>query len=153
VRLETARDDDALRVPAGALRFRPDAEMFEALGQEMPRRQGAGQEVQGRGTGVSGDAAPSARRDPRGDNPARPAAGTPGSRATIWQVVDGKLRPARVTVGLSDGTQVAIEGDALKPGTSVVTSIRESKDRAAQTSTASGSPLMPSMPRRGGRGL
>jgi HlyD family secretion protein len=144
VRIETARDDDALRVPVAALRFRPDAELFAALGQEMPKRQGSA---------ITGDRAANVRRERGTDNPARPAVGTPGSRATIWKVVNGKLQPVRVTVGLSDGTQVAVEAEALKPGAIVVTGLRESKDRTAQTSTGSGSPLMPPMPRRGGRGL
>jgi HlyD family secretion protein len=153
VRIETARDDDALRVPVAALRFRPDAELFEALGQEMPKRQGLGRQSEEPGSAVTGDRAATARRERGADNTARPALGTPGSRATIWQVVNGKLQPVRVTVGLSDGTQVAVEADRLEPGAIVVTGIRESKNRTAQTPTGSGSPLMPSMPRRGGRGL
>jgi HlyD family secretion protein len=153
VRIETARDDDALRVPAAALRFRPDADVFASLGQEMPKRQDTERQATQRGTRVNGSAATGAPREARDDNPARPPAGTPGSRATIWQVVDGQLRPARVTVGLSDGAQVAVETEALEPGASVVTGIRDAKIRAAQTSAGSGSPLMPSMPRRGGRGL
>ena len=151
VRIETARDDNALRVPAAALRFRPDSELFEALGQEMPRRQG---ETAGATAAASRSVAAN-RRNARADDSRRPAAGTPGSRATIWQVVDGKLQPVRVTVRLSDGSIAAVESTKLQPGALVATGTRDSMDRVAQSSTpASGSPLMPSMPRRGGgRGL
>ena len=40
VHIETARADDTLRVPAAALRFHPDEELFQALGQEMPGQAG-----------------------------------------------------------------------------------------------------------------
>ena len=53
VRIETARDDDALRVPAAALRFRPDSDLFAALGQDMPKRQS----IQPRNDASSSDAA------------------------------------------------------------------------------------------------
>ncbi len=134
VRIETARDDDALRVPAAALRFRPDSALFASLGQDMPKRQGSAP-----ASGASGSR--------------RPAAGTPGSRATIWQVVDGKLQPVRVTVRLSDGTAAAVESTTLQPGATIATGTRDASARVAQATPSSGSPLMPSMPRRGGRGM
>jgi HlyD family secretion protein len=37
VTIETARADDAIRVPTGALRFRPTEQVFEALGQQSRR--------------------------------------------------------------------------------------------------------------------
>jgi HlyD family secretion protein len=154
VRIETARDDNALRVPAAALRFRPDSELFAALGQEMPKRQEPG-ETAGATAAASRSIPAANRRNARAEDSRRPAAGTPGSRATIWQVVDGKLQPVRVTVRLSDGSTAAVESSKLQPGALVATGTRDSLDRVAQSSTpASGSPLMPSMPRRGGgRGM
>jgi HlyD family secretion protein len=153
VRIETARDDNALRVPAAALRFRPDSELFAALGQEMPKRQESGQA--GGAMGGSQNASTADPRNARADGSRRPTAGTPGSRATIWQVVDGKLQPVRVTVRLSDGSTAAVESTTLQPGAIVATGTRDSSNPVALTTPASGSPLMPSMPRRGsgGRGM
>jgi HlyD family secretion protein len=152
VRIEVAREEDALRVPVAALRFQPDAELFAALGQEVPKRQTASRAV-----GASGADAQNAfgagRAYGRADTARRPAAGTPGSRATIWQVVNGKLEPVRVTVRLSDGTTAAVESAKLQERALVATGLRDSSARIAQATPSSGSPLMPSMPRRGGRGI
>ena len=38
VRIETARDDDTLRVPAAAVRFRPTADVRQAMGGAPGRR-------------------------------------------------------------------------------------------------------------------
>ena len=171
VHVQTAHVEDTLRVPAAALRFRPDAGVFAALGQEIPQmpagrgktggatgdqasrrtgeRASTGTEAQGnaptRGQ-ANGDVASHAA----GRNPAR-AAGTPGSHALLWQVVGGKLSPVRVTVGISDGSQVAVTADGLQAGSTIVTAVRAAGDQAAAAPAASGSPLMPSMPRRGAR--
>jgi len=79
--------------------------------------------------------------------------GTPGSHATIWQVANGKLQPVRVTVRLSDGTTAAIDSSTLHTGAVVATGSRSASTPVAQATPSSGSPLMPSMPRRGGRGM
>jgi HlyD family secretion protein len=75
--------------------------------------------------------------------------------ATIWQVVDGRLKPLRVATGLSDGTHVAVSSPNLDANAEVVTGL-VSASSASNGSKAptGGSPLMPSMPRRpgGGRG-
>ncbi len=153
VRIETARADNALRVPMAALRFRPDADLFAALGQDLP--QGTAR----RSSAASGSAAsPSASRSGAGSTPgrrvagraARPEVGTPGSKALLWQVTDGTLHAVRVTVALSNGTDVAVSGEGLTAGSSVATGVRTTASTSAQP--AAGSPLMPSMPRRGGRG-
>jgi len=158
VRIETAREEDALRVPAAALRFRPDSELFKGLGQEMPKRQEPAQGTNagafgsslafGSSNGIGAD-----RRNGRADGSRSPPAGTPGSRATMWQVVDGKLQPVRVTVRLSGGATAAVESTKLQPGMIIATGTRDTSNGTAQTAQSSGSPLMPSMPRRVGRGM
>ena len=156
VSIETARVDDALNVPIAAIRFRPDADLFAALGQELP--QGA---TRARATGATSSAAASTAAAGSGSRrqrqlrprtgQARPAAGTPGSKALLWQVVEGKLQPVRVTVALSNGTEVAITGDGLTAGTTVATGVRTSTSAMTAQPAGVRSPLMPSMPRRGGR--
>jgi HlyD family secretion protein len=136
VHIETARADDALRVSTAALRFRPDEELFKALGQQLPGRSGeSGQ------TGRSGQTRQAGRSGQSGQS------GQAGSHATLWQVVDGKLQPVRVTLGVSDGTNVAIVSDSLQPGTVIATGTRS--ERAQSGSAQASSPLVPSMGRRG----
>jgi len=87
VNIEIARRDNVLRVPAGALRFRPTADTFAALNQPVPEdlnafggRGGRG----GRGRGDAGTAQPQAQpgaapaTPPQGGAPAaQPQAGAP----------------------------------------------------------------------------
>jgi HlyD family secretion protein len=72
--------------------------------------------------------------------------------ATIWLVVDGRLKPVRVQAGLSDGTHVAVVSNSLEAGAEVATGVASSSAAAAAVTSKSGSssPLMPSMPRRPG---
>ena len=74
---------------------------------------------------------------------------TDGSRRqpAVWQLVDGRLREIPVSAGVSDGTQVAITTDALVEGAQVVTGIVRA-ERTAAAAPATGSPLVPSLPRR-----
>jgi HlyD family secretion protein len=66
---------------------------------------------------------------------------------TIWAYVDGRLKPVRVTAGVSDGTQTEIVNPSLEEGARVVTRASVSGTATAQRSAA-GSPLMPSGPPR-----
>jgi HlyD family secretion protein len=72
--------------------------------------------------------------------------------AAVWQLVDGRLTRIPVRIGVSDGTQVAITTDRLTEGASIITGIARSDSAAAATPAASGSPLVPQMPRRPGNG-
>jgi len=61
---------------------------------------------------------------------------------TVWQYVDGHLRPLNVTAGASDGVVTEISGEGLTEGTRVATRVTtgQSTTTAAQAAT---SPLMP----------
>jgi HlyD family secretion protein len=152
VHIETARADDTLRAPTAAIRFRPDADVFAALGQDIPKGQG-GQGSRGGQSGQSGQGGQGGQggRGVQGGRPERPAAGTPGSRATLWKVVGGKLEPVRVTIGVSDGAQVAVTAEGLDAGTTIATGVRTGGTQAA-AATPTTSPLVPSMGRRPGSG-
>lgn len=67
-------------------------------------------------------------------------------RSAIWQLVEGRLREIPVTVSVSDGTQVAVAADSLVEGAQIVTGIVHAETAAA--AAASGSPLVPNLPRR-----
>jgi HlyD family secretion protein len=135
VEIESARVSDTLRVPAAAIRFRPP--------QKLTGAQGAWGAKGARGAksarGLSAVAARAAKAD-----------ATASARAVVWQVVDGTLKPVRVTVGISDGTQVSVTSDALQAGMQVATSVKTGDQASASKSGAGASPLMPSMGRRSG---
>jgi HlyD family secretion protein len=134
VSIEVARADDVVRVPAAALRFQPTQEVLTA--------------INGRSNDTSGNSGAKANRTRAGNG----SGTSTGTRPTvIWTLTEGRLTPVRVTPGLSDGMQVAVQNTGLQEGTEVVTGmIKASTTNTATTATQSSSPLMPSMPRRGG---
>ena len=163
--IEVERADDVLRVPAAATRFRPTEEVLAAYGgaaeadaasgnqsppsaNRSPRAPGAGTRGGAGGFGGRGGLPAGAR----GGDPAAARAFRPGGQgpATVWQLVAGTLQPVRVRAGLSDGTLVAILGGPLTEGAQVVTNALSTSTTAAAPAT--GSPLVPNMPRRPGGG-
>jgi HlyD family secretion protein len=133
VTIETGRADDVLKVPNAALRFRPTAEAFEALGQKAPEPR------QPSARGPQAGAGANQRRE-RGD-------GT--QRTAVWVLAENNLKRVPVQVGLTDGTQTAITSADLAPGAHVVTGM--STPSAATAAAPAGSPLLPAG-RRGGFG-
>jgi HlyD family secretion protein len=134
VTIETARANDAIRVPNAALRFRPTEQVFEALGQQAPeprqRPQG-----QARGPRANGDAT------------------SRGTRSAVWVLEQNALKRVAVDVGISDGTQTAVASADLAPGARVVTGM--SSPTAITPAAPAGSPLLPTGRRGfggGGRG-
>lgn len=121
VSIETARADQALRIPAAALRFSPS----ETLLKEFPSAMAdAGEPTTGKGVG---------RRE-----------------QAVWQLTNGQLKKIAVRVGVSDGTQVAVTADGLTEGTSIITGVARSDKTETASTASSGSPLVPQMPRRPG---
>ncbi|HEX8029696.1 MAG TPA: efflux RND transporter periplasmic adaptor subunit, partial [Vicinamibacterales bacterium] len=121
VSIVTARADNALRVPASALRFVPT----ETVLKEFPSA-----------------SLPASQSDSlKGDGRREQA---------VWQLVNGQLEKIPVRIGVSDGTQIAVTGDGLSEGTSVITGVAKSEKADAAAPAASGSPLVPQMPRRPG---
>ena len=162
VTVEVARASNVLKVPAAATRFRPTAEVFAALGQDLPAApaQGSGDAAGGgdRG-GRFANMTPEQREQRRqqraerqsaragADGGAGAGAGDDrGARPTrLWVLNEGHLAPVPVRVGITDGVNAEISGD-LKEGTQVVTGVTQT---AAASSTTTGSPLLPF----GGRGF
>jgi len=121
VSIETARADAVLRVPSAALRFVPT----EAVLKEFPSALNAENE--------SGPAKASSRRE-----------------QAVWQLSNGQLKKIPVRVGVSDGTQVEVIAHDLSEGASIITGVARSEKAEASAPAASGSPLVPQMPRRPG---
>jgi len=124
VRIETARSDDTLRVPAAAVRFRPTADVLQAMGQS---------------TGVNRTTG----RQPRATGAAEPT-----SRAVIWMLADGRLTRVPVELGVSDGALVGVKAPSLTEGATVATGIAAQSASAA--TPAPSSPLVPTRQRRQG---
>ena len=116
VNIEIARREDVVRVPNTALRFRPTAEIFAALGQTPPPGGAGGGGGRGRGAGAGPDtrnappATAPAAQQPAAAQPAaqqperRPATAAPGSadRATGRSTSSGS---ARRRLGAADGAR------------------------------------------------
>lgn len=85
--------------------------------------------------------------------PAAESAPDGGSRrAAVWQLVDGQLREVSVRPGVSDGAQTAVAEGGRAEGAQVITGAISSQKTTAAAVPASGSPLLPTMPRRPGNG-
>lgn len=120
VSIETARADDVLRVPASALRFEPTDSLLKEFGG-----------------GVTDTVTQEQTQDRR-------------RAQAIWQLSGGRLQKLPVRVGVSDGANVEIISDGLSEGASIITGVARSDKADAETPAASGSPLVPQMPRRPG---
>jgi HlyD family secretion protein len=123
VTIETARADDAIRVPTAALRFRPTEQAFEALGQKAPEPQ----------------------QRPQGQSAPGSLAGNDGTprinRGAVWVMAQNTLKRVPVDVGISDGAQTAIVSSDLTPGARVVTGV--TTPSATPAAAPAGSPLIP----------
>ncbi len=99
---------DVLRVPATALHFRPNDELFALLHQNVPSaaHSGAWNRTGSRSSSAAGGRALADAR-------------------TVWVLRDGRLVPARVEFGLSDGALTEVAGGDVRAGDAVVTNAIE----------------------------
>ncbi len=165
VTVQTAMNENVLRVPNAALRFSPTPELFASLGQAVPGSGGAGANGAMRATGASavpestGTSGPDTGTgrlqqitpEERAQFRARRQAAAEGGSANgaggrVWVLRNGKLELVRVRTGVSDGAATAVVAGELKEGDQVVTGVSAAGATPAQTST---SPLIP-FGRRGG---
>jgi HlyD family secretion protein len=124
--------DDVMRVPAAALRFRPEGFAPAGGGAAGGRIPGAGgqggqggQGGRGRRGGAAGTAPTVGQTSNPGAEPGPAAAGEERGRGGLVFVLgpDGKPQPRRVRIGLSDGQYTEVvsglqEGDVVITGTS-----------------------------------
>ncbi len=93
VHVEVASRPNVLRVPANALLFKPNDELFAAMHQPIPTsRQAGGGAAAGRGS-------------------------------VVWVVRDNRLQPVPISVGLTDGTNTEVVAGALRPDEAVVVNV------------------------------
>ena len=128
-----AEKNDAIRVPNAALRFKPAAEIFTALGQEPPAGVKDATGARNRPPGVPG--MPGLGGPPAGGG-RRGGAGGPGAgggasartrgeatndKRTVWVNKGGRLESVDVRTGISDGSLTEVIEGGLQPGDAVVT--------------------------------
>jgi HlyD family secretion protein len=130
VTVQTAMNEDALRVPNGALRFRPVEQVAVGSGQDAGGSGFAGSQV-------------------RGSSQVRGTTGGDRNFGRLFVLRNGQIVPVRVRTGVTDGTITAIVDGELKEGDQVVTGMTQSGAAAQQTNT---SPLIPFGRRGGGAG-
>ncbi|HEY9462868.1 MAG TPA: efflux RND transporter periplasmic adaptor subunit [Vicinamibacterales bacterium] len=149
VTIETGRAEDAIKVPNAALRFRPTAEAFQALGQKPPEPRQRAQGEFARGTQAGTNArGPQAGTDGQGQRRDRNAGN--GQRNAVWVLADNNLKRVPVQVGITDGTQTVVMNSDLTAGTRVVTGVTTPSTPTA--AAPAGSPLIPQGRRFGGGG-
>jgi len=138
--------EDTVRIPNAALRFRPAQELRQALiALAFPGGRGGGPGGRG-GAGGTAAGIPGGSGGPgtvpgaggRGGDAPGPGGGggAPGAggwsgngeaadptRRTVWKLVEGRARPVRIKVGLTDGTTTALVEGELAPGDELVTEV------------------------------
>jgi HlyD family secretion protein len=175
VTIEVARKNGVLRVPAAATRFRPSAEVFAALKQDVPQQ---AQRGRSNGANATGAGQPAQARPNVNAQSATRAAGQQGrvasvpsikggattvdalfgplptveTRGTVWLFVNKQLKPVRLRLGTSDGANTEVlDANELPVGAEVVTSVAlAASTQATAATSATSNPLMG--PQRGGPG-
>jgi hypothetical protein len=138
VKFETASAENALVVPAGALRLAATNEM----------KAEAGLDTTGTRTGQFRRGDSTARRDTTARRQLAPAGARPG---LLWTTDStGKVKAIRVRVGVTDGQRTVIEGPNVHEGMSIIIGLGGAAN-AAQQAGGSTNPLTPQRP--GGRGF
>ena len=122
VSIEVARRENVLRVPAAALRFKPNADQLAAFGQD-PRLL--------------------AQQDTAGKSKS-------GSKSAMVWLFDGSLHPATVRGGITDGAYTELVEGNLQEGATLATRIADLTTSTTRPAASSGNPLMPQQgpPRR-----
>jgi len=129
------REDDVLKVPNAALRFRPTEEMravlLERREQRMRDTDAAGQHASASETASdaqSTEEEPPMQRRPRGGD------GVPGghgqsdraiaNRSFLWYLdTNGKVNATPVRTGITDGQYTAIQGPGIEEGMQVIAAV------------------------------
>lgn len=131
ITVEVARRDNVLRVPSAALRFRPTSSVLAALGQPQADR--------GR-TSTGGAVAATAGK-----------IATPSAQQTVWIYEADHLRPAQVTVGVTDGSFTEVVDGDVQEGTTLATHVALAGAPAPKTPTTPSSSSNPLMGQQGPR--
>jgi hypothetical protein len=67
-------------------------------------------------------------------------AGAPGSKITIWKLVDDKPAPLQVVLGLSDGKNLEITSDNVHEGDMIIIAQQHGAKKKKATNSAAAAP-------------
>jgi HlyD family secretion protein len=152
VTIPVAQAKDVVKIPNGALRFKPDLPrdqliaLYKAAGFQPPQTSGQGTGGEARkGNFGGGGETPGGGTRPGGATSAVPRE-KPSDVVVVWKLVNGKdLQPVRVKIGITDHTTTelvqVLAGSGINEGDELIT---------GQASSRSGSQAMPGVggPRR-----
>ena len=150
--VETARRENALRLPNAALRFRPP-EGAAVAAPEPPAEETPAEKVQvdGRREHAGAWAQGAGRNAGRGnwaDRKTRADNGSAAALKTVYVLDDqGGLRAQPVKLGISDGTWTEVLDPGPQEGDRIVTGIQTAADQEKAANSGSSSPFMPRPPR------
>ena len=113
-----ANREDVLRIPNAALRYRPSAEVLEALGLDAKKMRGG--EGSGDGSMRSGKGGKSGKDGKREPGAASAADETPDRRA-VWKLSGGAPQMVRIKTGTTDGTKTEVVDGPLAENDQVIT--------------------------------
>lgn len=145
--IDVGRATNAVLVPNAALRFRPNRDTFDALGQppveipsllnaKLPPSTVAPLPLPARPAAAANSEAPGVIDAKYGATPHPRAAGD------VWYLDQGRLRLVPVIVGITDGTWSELIRGAVKPGDELVTMV--------EVPQKPGQARSPFVPQRGG---
>jgi HlyD family secretion protein len=153
VNIQIASRDDVVRIPNAALRFRPTAAMYAAIGQtpsastNASRREASGQRVglpPLMGDDEEGVLAPppSSIRDQVSEATTVDALfaplGSVESDGTVWVYADNRLTQIPVRLGITDGQVTELLGGNVPPGMELVTNLITGTVRATTPASTGG---------------
>lgn len=155
VTIPVATAANVVKVPNGALRYKPDlsGEEIHALYQQYGIPEGGGQQgQQGTGAGNDGGSARLQTAGRKGGGAGRPESGSSGESAgprnetqIVWKLLpDKSLQPVRIKTGITDHTFTELVQElngGLKPGDDVVTGVAQG--RASTNAPRMGGPGAP----------
>lgn len=107
VTIQVGKKTHVLAVPIAAVLYRP-------LAAPGAGAAGTGSPGAGGGGGRTSGGAPAAL----------PVAGAPGSKVTIWKLIEGKPAPLQVVIGLSDGKNLEITSNGVNEGDPIIVAQR-----------------------------
>lgn len=154
----TSSAKNVMTVPNAALRFRPDSVMLAAAGlTQAPRDSAARAAARAAGAGAAagaGTGAATGAGAARTGARTRVASGLPGSRGRLYYLdATGKLKVARVTLGVSDGQRTQVLGDSIKAGMQVIIGSNSAGTPATAASATTANPFQASGAPRGPGGF
>jgi HlyD family secretion protein len=147
-----ANREDVLRIPNAALRYRPSAEVLEALGLDAKKMRGG--EGSGDGSMRSGKGGKSGKDGKDGkDGKREPGAAsatdeTPDRRA-VWKLFGSVPQMVRIKIGTTDGSKTEVVDGPLAESDQVITD--GSLPAGSSKPSAGMLPGAPAAPRGGGR--